>query len=237
MTIVTTLPDTTGVTVIPGTTIETVITRTLTTITGAGTDTTGSIDAHTTSTNFDSVEFSLSCSSGGDTSSQCDTLTEATTNFPVEDTSYLSYEGSTSTLELTESISTEVQVESSVIEIVTDGITTQVTLEGVTTIFTTTISTAVELAISATTVIIEPTPYTLTVPDDSRSESSSYSTTTTLPSTVITLSVDSVSTTISLEGIYMRLPQIMKFVSSTPIILSSGRLLMRPSEVLWALGV
>ena len=136
-------------------------------------------------------------------------------------------------MELTESISTEVQAESSVIEIVTDGITTQVTLEGVTTIFTTTISTAVELAIPATTVIIEPTPYTLTVPDDSRQSDSSYSTATTFSSTVITLSVELVSTKISLEGISMRVPY-LKFVSSTPILLSSGGLLMRPSEVLWA---
>ena len=65
-----------------------------------------------------------------------------------------------------------------------------------------------ELAVSATTVTIEPTPYTLVVPEASRSESSSYSETTILPSTVITLAVDSVSSSISLEDISMGLLQI-----------------------------
>ena len=136
-------------------------------------------------------------------------------------------------MELTESISTEVQVAALETDITVNGISTKVTLEGVKTTFTTTISTAVELAIPATTVIIEPTPYTLTVPDDSRQSDSSYSTATTFSSTVITLSVELVSTHISLEGISMRVPY-LKFVSSTPILLSSGGLLMRPSEVLWA---
>ena len=68
-------------------------------------------DAYTASTSLNSVEFTIECSSGGESSNQCDSLTEATTSFPVSEAASLTYDGTTSTLELTESISTEVQVE------------------------------------------------------------------------------------------------------------------------------
>ena len=95
-TIVTTLPDTTGVTTIPGTTIETTITRTLATIIGTSTETSGTIDTYTTTTSFASVEFSISCSS--EAGSSCNELTEATTKFPVEEESFLSYTGTSTSL-------------------------------------------------------------------------------------------------------------------------------------------
>ena len=72
--------------------------------------TSGAIDSYTETTSFAAVEFSISCSTDGDPNSQCDSLTEVITSFPVTDTTYLSYTGSTSTLELTEILSTEVQV-------------------------------------------------------------------------------------------------------------------------------
>ena len=56
---VTTLPDTTGVTTIPGTIIEATITRTLATVTVSSTETDGTIESHTETTSFDSVEFSI----------------------------------------------------------------------------------------------------------------------------------------------------------------------------------
>ena len=220
-TIVTTIPGTTSYSVIPSTVIEATITRTLATVTGTGTDTTGSIDSYTTTTSFGSVDFSLSCSSDGQSSNQCDSLTEATTNFPVEETSYLTYDGTSTSLELTEILSTEVQVAALETEITVSGITTQVTLDSLTTAVTTTISTSVELAIAATTVTIEPTAYTLTVPVDSRSSDSSYSTTSTLESTVITLSVESVSTSISLEKVTTELTQITTLKITIPESTSS----------------
>ena len=220
-TIVTTLPGTTGYTVIPGTTIEATITRTLATITGTGTETDGTLESYTASTSYESVEFSISCSSDGESSNQCNSLTEATTSFPVDDTSYLSYTGTSTPLELTEVISTEVQIAESVTEITTDGITTQVTLEGITTTFTTTLSTSVDLVASASTVTIEPIAYTLTVPEESRSSDSAYSTTTTLSATEITLSVDSVSTSSSLESISTELTQITTLKITIPESTSS----------------
>ena len=93
--------------------------------------TSGAIDSYTETTSFAAVEFSISCSTDGDPNSQCDSLTEVITSFPVTDTTYLSYTGSTSTLELTEILSTEVQVAELVTEIVTDGISTKVTLESI----------------------------------------------------------------------------------------------------------
>ena len=213
-TIVTTLPDATGYTVIPAATIETVITRTLATITVTSTETAGAIESYSTTTSFASAEFSISCTN--EVGSSCNELTETTTTFPVEEESYLSYEGSTSTLTLTETISTEVQVAESAIEIITDGITTQVTLDGITTTVITTISTSVDLVASASTITIEPTPYTLTVPTESRSADSAYSETTTLSATVFTLSVDSVTTKISLESTSVELTQITTVTLTIP---------------------
>ena len=134
--IITNLLETAVYNFIPATSIETTTTRTLATITATGTDTSGSIDIYTTSTTFDSAEFSLSCASGDDTSSQCNSLTEATTSFPATEVTYLSYEGSTSTLELTESISIEVQVAALETDIAVNGFTTKVTLDDITTIIT-----------------------------------------------------------------------------------------------------
>ena len=183
-------------------------------------------DAYTASTSFNSVEFTIECSSGGESSNQCDSLTEATTNFPVSEATSLTYDGTTSTLELTEIINTEVQVEPLETDITVDGISTKVTLEGITTAFTTTISTSAELAIAATTLTISPSEYTLTVPVDSRGADSAYSTTMTLSSTVITLSVASVSTSISIEKVTTGLTQIttltLTIPESTSYFTSSG---------------
>ena len=134
--IITNFPETAVYNVVPATSIETTITRTLATITATGTDTSGSIDSYTTSNTFDSAEFSLSCTSGGEASSQCDTLAETTTSFPVTEITSLTYEGTTSTLELTESISTEVQVSALETDITVNGFTTKVTLDDITTIIT-----------------------------------------------------------------------------------------------------
>ena len=122
--------------VVSAASIGTTITRALATITATGTDTSASIDSYSTTTSFDSVVFSLSCSSGGEASSQCDTLTETTTSFPVTEITSLTYEGTTSTLELTESISTEVQVSALETDITINGFTTKVTLDDITTIIT-----------------------------------------------------------------------------------------------------
>ena len=220
-TIVAILPGTTGGTVISSITIETTIICTLATIIGTGTETSGAIDSYTETTSFAEVEFSISCSTDGDPNSQCDSLTEVITSFPVTDATYLSYTGSTSTLELTEILSTDVQVAELVTEIVTDDISTKVILEGITTTFTTTLTASAELVASASTITIEPTAYTLTVPVDSRVAESSYSTTTTLSSTVITLSVASVSTSISIEKVTTELTQITTITLTIPESTSS----------------
>ena len=178
-------------------------------------------DTYTTSTSFESAEFTIECSSGGESSNQCDSLTEAITSFPVSEATSLTYDGTSTSLELTEILSTVVQIEQTVTEIVTDGISTKVTLEGIKTTFTTTISTSVNLIASASTITIEPTAYTLTVPVDSRGADSSYSTTMTLSSTVITLSVASVSTSISIEKVTTELTQVTTLTLTIPESTSS----------------
>ena len=66
-----------------------------------------------------SVKFSISCSSGGESSNQCKIHSlRLLQSFPVDDTSYLSYTGTSTSLELTEIVSTEVQVAELVTEIV-----------------------------------------------------------------------------------------------------------------------
>ena len=164
-------------------------------------------DAYTASTSFNSVEFTIECSSGGESSNQCDSLTEATTSFPVSEAASLTYDGTTTIWGFTESISTEVQVEHLKL-ILPSMVSAQRSDWRIKTIFTTTISTSAEIAIAATTLTISPSEYTLTVPVDSRGADSSYSTTMTLSSTVITLSVASVSTSISIEKVTTELTRL-----------------------------
>ena len=97
-TIVTTIPGTTGYSVIPSTVIEATITRTLATVTVSSTETDGTIESHTETTSFASVEFSISCSS--EAGSSCNELTEATAKFPVEEESFLSYTGTSTSLNI-----------------------------------------------------------------------------------------------------------------------------------------
>ena len=223
-TIVTTFPETVGYTVIPSTTIETTITGTVTTVSVSGTEASGSVGSYATHTSFNQAEFSIKCTN--EDSSKCDSLTEATTNFPVTEVTYLDYSGTTSYLELTESISTILEVAAFETEIITDGITTRVTLDGITTTIIVSTASTVGLTVSATTVTIAPTEYTLTVPESLRSSDSEYSETTTLSSTIIYLNAPGATTSISLEGVTTELTQIttltLTIPESTSFFVSAG---------------
>ena len=226
-TIVTTFPETVGYTVIPATTIQTVITGTITTISATGTDITASLSAYNTHSNIAQSEYTLSCTSEADSSTkQCDSLTETIVNWPSDEATYMSYTGSTTYVDLSESISTVVDIPPFVTEVVTDGVSTSVTIEGLTTTIIVSTNSIVRLELAATTLTIDPTPYTLTVPEDSRGSDSSYSTTLTVSSTDIYFNVPGTTTTLSLEGVTTEFTQITTLIleipESTSFFVSAG---------------
>ena len=206
-----------GYTAIPAITTETVITGTITTISATGTDVTASLAAYNTHSSIGQSEYTLSCSSQADSSTlQCDSLTETIINWPSDDAAYMSYAGSATYADRTESISTIVEIPSFVTEIVTDGVTTSVTIDGLTTAIVVSTSSIVRLELSATTLTIGPTPYTLAVPEESRGSESSYSTTLTVLSTDIYLNAPGTIRTLSLEGVTTEFTQITTIILEIP---------------------
>ena len=192
----------------------------------SGTETIASLPAYNTHTSIGESQYTLSCTSGGNSSSQCDTLTETTFNWPSDDPFSMSYTGTSSYVDLEESISSILEVAALETEIVVDSITTRVTLDGLTTTIVVSTNTIVRLDMPATTITVEPTAYTLTVPEESRGSDSSYSETTTISATEIYLNVAGVSTTISLEGISTEFTQIttltLEIPESTSFFVSAG---------------
>ena len=212
---------------IPATTIETVIIGTITTISATGTDITASLSAYNTHSSIAETEYTLSCSSeAGSSTKQCDSLTETIVNWPSDEAEYMSYTGSTTYVDLAESISTVVDIPPFVTEVVTDGVSTSVTIEGLTTTIIVSTNSIVRLELSATTLTIGPTPYTLTVPEDQRSSDSAYSTTLTVFSTEIYFNVPGTTTTLSLEGVTTEFTQITTLIleipESTSFFVSAG---------------
>ena len=208
---------------IPANTIETIITGPITTVIVNGTETSGSVSGYNTHTTFDeSATYTLSCAAGG---TKCDTLTETIFYWPSETPIVISYSGTTSYLELTESISTIVEVPSFVTEIVTDGISTQVTLDAITTTLTTSGSTTVGLTVPAASTSIYSSTL-VTVPESLRSADSEYSTTITISATTIYFNVAAATTDVSFEGVTTELTQIATFTlvipESTSFFVSDG---------------
>ena len=222
-TIVTTYPESVGYTVIPATSIETVVTGETTGITITGTDTTASVDGYNTHTTVAESAYTFSCTS--EAGSSCNELTETTFYWPTDTPIVISYDGTTQYFELSEATTAVLEVPDITTDIGTDGISTQVTIGGITTSITVSSATTFALTVSAATTSIHST-IIVTVPDDQRVDSSSYTTSFTISSTNIYFNVAAASTTVSLDGVTTDYTQIttltLEIPESTSFFVSAG---------------
>ena len=224
-TIVTTYAESVGYTVIPATSIETVITGETTGVTVTGIETTASVDGYNTHTSIGESAYTLSCTSGGDSSTQCDSLTETTFFWPSNEPVVISYAGTTQYFELSEATTAVLEVPDITTDISTDGISTRVTIGGITTSITVSTSSLFALTVPAATTSIHST-IIVTVPEESRVSDSSYTTSFTISPTNIYFNVATVSTVVSLEGVTTDYTQIttltLEIPATTDFFVSSG---------------
>ena len=201
------------------------ITGETTGITITGTETTASVDGYNTHTSFGESAYTLSCTSGGDSSSQCDSLTETTFYWPSDSPIVISYAGTTQYFELSGATTAVLEVSDITTDISTDGISTQVTIGGITTSITVSTASLFALTVPAATTSIQST-IVVTVPEESRVAESSYTTSFTISATNIYFNVAAVSTIVSLEGVTTDYTQIttltLDIPESTSFFVSEG---------------